>query len=145
MDALLYTIARFFFPALQSLNRSCVRARKNLRAEAFDTEVRNKDIIRDLIREDIFIDTLFPTNAFERIQSLVGPHIPVRTFLSPKGSSRQHNTFFWGKSSSSRSYSNARRAPYIRQHNIQSLHNTQHKPPPLKSHRTRPDLAPPGT
>ena len=129
LDALLNSIARYFFPAIQPLIRSCVRARKNLRSEAFDSKARERDIIRDLIREDIFIDTLFPTDALERIQKFIGACPPVRTFLSPRGSARQSNSFFRGKSSFSRSYSNTRRTPYAPQHNNLRIHNYQHNLP----------------
>ena len=111
IHALADSTARFFFPAIQVLLRDCVRARMKLRASVFSHSVREKHIVKNLIRENIITDSLFPPGSLDKIQSQIGSRSSVNFFLSPS-SSRRSSTFFRAKSSSSKQSTSYRKTPY---------------------------------
>ena len=95
---------------MQTLIRNCVKARIKLRTSAFSSSVREKPIVKNLIRQDIFTESLFPPGSYDKIQSLIGRN-SVNLFLAPNRY-RHLLLYFWPKSFSLRQSSYYRKALY---------------------------------
>ena len=93
------TTARLFYPAAQVLLKACVKARINLRRQAFSQEARRGDIVKNLLTDDILCNTLFPESAKEKIITLIGPTRNLRSILKPSSTPRHSSTPFRAKSS----------------------------------------------
>ena len=63
---LMLSIARWFLPGFMALVKNCMRARKQLRKEAFGTDARGKPFVKELIDDEVFIDHLFSPSTVEK-------------------------------------------------------------------------------
>ena len=118
----LRSIAKWSIPGLASLLKACVKARRQLRKEAFGGEVRNRPFVVELIDDEIFIDSLFSKTTVDRIKSQIGWSQSFVSLIAPQGKSRNSSfqnphggsRFFRGKYSSSRRPTGPKASPYSR-------------------------------
>ena len=104
LNALLLSIAMWFFPGFLSLVKTCVRKRKQLGKKPF---------VKELINDNVFIDTLFSPATVEKIKGVCGIQQSFSLIVSSGNpASRPSKRLFWGKSSSFIRCSGSRTAPY---------------------------------
>ena len=126
--------------------QNCVKARMDLRSHAFSSSVRGKPLVRDLIRSDIFSDSLFPPGSYDKIQTLIGPK-SVSFFLAPgkfsSPSGCRNNQLFRARNSTPRYSSSYRKTPYSTRNGKKSSHNSSQSSSFQTSQKSRSSSASP--